>query len=119
MEAINSKGLVYKKYGPVYILPRRYMNGRLALTIHGADDGDYVGERIAVITVNIPQFPLNAGEILVKSWSENEGMARWLDENGIAVDTGGRAPSGHVEAHVMQLLWTHLEEEAPKLEWED
>jgi hypothetical protein len=49
-----------------------YENGRTAITLIGT--GEERGEPIAVATVNIPEEKLEDDEILIKNYSENEGM---------------------------------------------
>ena len=91
----------YKLYGEewkVWIRPGWYTRDRIALELI-----DRLGETVAKITVNIPEEELKEGEIIVKTWSENEPMAEFLIANGIATDTGRRAQAGYAEAWIMKL----------------
>ena len=54
----------------------KYGNGRIALQLIDANDGSMV----AVATVNLPDVELNPGEIIIKNYSENEGMLNTLYE---------------------------------------
>ncbi len=85
---------------PVYVQKLQYENGRVAIRLLHAEDGDPV----AVATVNLPDEQLGEDEVFIKDWSENEGMLKFLTENNIVVDTGRRVPCGFVEAAVCKLL---------------
>jgi hypothetical protein len=61
-------------------------------------------ETICIPTVNIPEAKLAKNEILIKDWSENEGVLQTLVENGIVKDTGKTVKTGFVNAHVCELL---------------
>lgn len=41
------------------------------------------GEPVAVATVNVPELPLASGEVIVKDYSENEGMLDALVAAGV------------------------------------
>jgi len=58
------------------------------------------GEPIATLTVYIEGVVLQDGELLVKTWSENERIAQQALESGLFEDTGKRVPTGFVEAQV-------------------
>ena len=58
---------------------RQYMNKRVALQLVDADNG----EAIATATVNVPHVPLREGEVVIKSYAENEGMVDALVAAGI------------------------------------
>ena len=77
----------------------KYENGRVALLLVGGD-----GSNIACATVNIPEEPLNEGEVLIKTWSENANMLPFLIKNKIVEDTGRDVPVGYVKARVCRLL---------------
>lgn len=86
---------------PARLLFTRYTNGAPAL-LAISDDG--IGEPLATISVNLPErsATLTPGQFFCKDWSENEGMADWLEENKIASRTGKIAPTGFVFAEVME-----------------
>ena len=60
------------------------------------------GQLAAVLTVNIPELDkvLKPGEFFVKTWSENETIAKEALASGLFVDTGKRLESGFVEAQI-------------------
>lgn len=94
------------KYGSynVKILPKIYMNGRLALLM--VDDPG--GEPVTTITINTPETHLEPGEIAVKNYTENEGMEDFLLANKLATDTGRFANGHYINAPIMKI--------APKLD---
>ena len=52
----------------------RYSNGRLGIVFI-----DHItGEPLLKITVNVPEIQIMENEIIIKDYSENEGVARWL-----------------------------------------
>jgi len=78
--------------GTVNLYAERYMNNRLALTIATRT------EPVATCTVNLADVDCPDGEIFVKDYSENEGMASWLKSvDVIAPGITGWSGSGYVE----------------------
>ena len=61
------------------------------------------GEMHAVLTVNIEDTLLKEDEILVKTWSENEDIARACLETGFFEDTGLLVPTGFVTASIWKV----------------
>ena len=90
------------KYGEYDCILERlqYQNGRTALQLYDAVDGTPV----LTATVNIPEAPLNSDQVLIKNWSENEGILDALIEHKVVVDTGVTVPTGFVEANLCVLL---------------
>jgi hypothetical protein len=78
----------------------QYGNGRLAVTLLDAHDAGPV----LTATVNLPEQPLEADEVYIKDWSENEGMLKFLQEHGIVVPTIKEVPTGYVTAHRCKVL---------------
>ena len=76
------------------------VNNRTALILTDVEDG----ADVAVATVNVPSEPLKPGEIILKTWSENDGILEALTEAGIVADTGRRVPCGHTEGVICRLL---------------
>jgi len=68
----------YSNY-TAYISKAQYINGRLALSFHDATDG----MKILIATVNLPDVDLREGEVIIKDYSENEGLFNWGDKNGL------------------------------------
>lgn len=90
----NCLGTIYH----VWLEKATYANGRIALMLMD-DEG-----QVACATVNIPGHDLGPNEILVKTWSENEGMLGFLLANRIVADLGRDVPTGYVKARVCKLL---------------
>ena len=88
------------KYGiySVWVEKKSYANGRVALML-----SDEEGQ-VACATVNLPEHDLKPGEVLIKTWSENEGMLDFLVMNHIVSDLGREVPTGYVSARVCKLL---------------
>ena len=86
-----------------------------ATAIYLVDTAD--GEPVATATVNVEGVSekLPASEVLIKDYSENEGMMDALIAAGLVRDTGRRVPTGYVTVPVARLLYgrheTDLEEE--------
>lgn len=92
----------YPPYGRVALRVGRYDEGhRVAIEIVGVED--IVNESVACLTVNIPQVFLEPGEILVKTWAENEQVAKVALTTGLFEDTGKRVQVGYVEAQVWRI----------------
>ena len=90
------------KYGniPVEIVPKKYVgSNRMALIMLDALDG----EPVTTITVNIPEAPLDDDEIIVKNYSENEGMLEFLVESGLVEDTGKFIQTGFVIVNIVKM----------------
>jgi hypothetical protein len=78
----------------------RYGNGRTALRLLDERDGGVV----AIATVNVREAALGPDEVLVKDYSENEGMLEVLTRHGVVEATGRVVPTGYANAHVCRLL---------------
>lgn len=78
----------------------QYRDGRTALILNDAA----TGEEVTVATVNMPMVPLGAGEVLIKDYSENEGVLKALEEAGWVKSTGERVRTGFVEIPKVTLL---------------
>lgn len=73
----------------------KYPNGRLAIV---------VGDDFAVATVNVPDVPLGAKQVLIKDYSENAGMLAALQEAGIIRRTGESVRTGFVALPVCEVI---------------
>ena len=82
-------------------IPAKKKAPRRAIMLVGVDKCP--GERIATLTVNIPEAEIADDEIIVKTWSENEGIAKDALASGLFEDTGRRIPTGFVEAQVWRV----------------
>lgn len=75
---------------------KRYTNGRVVIQLVLASDPDY---RLT-LTINIAHAELESGEFCVKTWAENEELARAALASGLFEDTGKRVVTGFVDAEV-------------------
>lgn len=81
--------------GPVTVELAHYANDRLAIKLTAADA---FPEPVATATVNIPEEPLALNEVLIKDWSENEGMLAWLIREQLVNPPTRMVPAGYCEA---------------------
>lgn len=70
----------------------RYANNRAQLHLYDKEDGCPV----AVATINVPNEDILPGEVIVKNYSENEGMYEALLEAKIISPSHRIIRSGHV-----------------------
>ncbi|MCU7829551.1 MAG: hypothetical protein KZQ85_10835 [Candidatus Thiodiazotropha sp. (ex Myrtea sp. 'scaly one' KF741663)] len=76
-----------------------YGNGRPAILLETEQ-----GLPVATATVNISFFKPAEGEVLIKDYSENEGILDCLADAGILEPTGKELWSGHAKLHICRLL---------------
>lgn len=77
-----------------------YSNGRTAMELVDATDG----EPVCTATVNIPETHIEKDEVIIKNYSENEGILDVLIEAGVISKPSRTIQTGYVEAHVCKLL---------------
>jgi len=79
---------------------KQYYNQRIAIELVeiGTD------EPVAYATVNIPEIDLKQSEIILKTYSENEGMLECLVDAGIVSKPIKWIEGGYVEVPVVELL---------------
>lgn len=95
IKRVNYKGC------PCNLMKSFYHHGnRVALCLIDAENG----EPVATATVNIPEMPLSEDEILIKNYSENQGMLSFLEKEEIVQRTGRVVESGYVTIPVCILL---------------
>lgn len=80
----------------------QYSNGRVAIRLMEIE----TGEQIAVATVNVPERSLQDDEVIIKDFSENEGMLPALIDAGIVEPTGLTVQTGWTESPICKLLIT-------------
>lgn len=88
------------KHWKCNLVSTEYKNGRTALLL----EADNTGAPVAVASVNVPGEPCPEGHTFIKDWSENEGIARALEEAGAIKLTGRKVPVGFVHALEAKLL---------------
>jgi len=62
------------------------------------------GEPVAIATVCIPKVKVNPGEVIIKNYSENEGILYVLIEAGIISEPKRYIKTGYVDCPVCDLL---------------
>jgi len=77
-----------------------YKDENLAIMLIDAE----TKEPIADATSNLPTFPLKSYEVLIKNYSENEGILQALIDGGIIEDTGIAISTGFVKLNLCNLL---------------
>ena len=75
-----------------------YENGRIAIQLIDAFDKS----RVAVATVNVPEIELEEGEIIIKNYTENEGMLEALCDAGI-IEPVREEPTGLTSVNICKL----------------
>lgn len=78
---------------------RTYGNGRPAITLVEDD-----GLTFAVLSVNVPDVHLEPGEVIIKTYSEGEGMLEFLLHHKIVSEPKRWIKTGWVEIPVVDLL---------------
>jgi hypothetical protein len=74
------------------------------ISIPDPSDPDDFAEPVATCTVCVPEFDLSQEHVLIKSWSENEGMEQELQRHGIIGPRVGHVACGYCEVSIHQLL---------------
>lgn len=83
---------------PITVVKASYSNGRIAITLVCSD-----GEPWGTFSVNLPDSPIEADEVIVKAWGENEALRAPMLATGLFEDTGKRIETGFVEAEVWRM----------------
>jgi hypothetical protein len=96
------KNLVKFKEWDCVLVYGNYANKRTAITLIEEATGDAV----ATATLNIDYVKLADDEIIIKDYSENEGMYEALLKSGIIGPIKRKVPLRHTYALVCDLLWT-------------
>jgi hypothetical protein len=98
---IEAFGQAYK----VWVEEETYATGQPALQVYTNDEEGYA-EPFGRLTVAMPGVALAPGEILLKTWSENEGWAEDLARK-LGYEPIGRAvPAGFAAAEI----WRKVED---------
>ena len=98
------KSLKYKDWN-CDLYKSYYEHGkRVALFLVAGQDDECAGEPVSTCTINLPEETLGEGEVFIKDYSENEGMAEFLEREGVVKRTGRVVQSGYVFIPVCKLL---------------
>jgi len=85
----------------------RYNNKRLAVVYISTEDEQFGPESECVATINIPEEQIEADEVIVKDYSENEGIYEEMLKAGHIGPELRRVSSGFISAPVCKLLLPH------------
>lgn len=78
------------------------LNGRTVILLH--DINSVAMDLVAVATINIPDAEVGMNEVLIKDWSENEGMVEALQRAGVIGPVLDMVTSGYTAASKHELL---------------
>ena len=96
MKTVKFKGQDQK------ILKSYYPNKRTALVLSTSSQ---FNEDSIVASVNLPESILpNNDHVFIKTWGENEGILKALEDAGAVESTGIEVPTGFVSATMVKLL---------------
>jgi hypothetical protein len=94
------------KYGETYDVTLKfgkYSNGRTAIELIDCEDGF----PLMTATVNLPDAEIQDDEVIIKNYSENEGVLEFLIKNEIVSPPTRTIPTGWVTCQVVKLLKTN------------
>jgi hypothetical protein len=87
---------------PVTVNIRKYSNGRSAIELLEIDP-ECGFTPYMTASVNIPNVLLQDNEVLIKDYSENEGITNFLAKHNIVTPTNNWVKSGYVDVQVCVL----------------
>lgn len=90
----------FKGYDCVLDTTRKYPNGNVAIILLRHK----TGEMICKATISVPHLILDETEVVIKNYSENEGILEVLENAGVIKQTGQFATVGYVQAPICKLL---------------
>ena len=94
------KTVKFKKWNCIVEVGKYRNNDRIALKL--VEVG--TGKPVATATVNIPEAELEPNEVIIKNYSENEGMYQALFEAGIISKAKRHVQTGNVTCAVCDYI---------------
>lgn len=95
-----------------------YGNGRVAIELYTLE-----GEPFMVASVNVPSVHLEEDEVIIKDYSENEGVLNFLEDNNIVHATPYAVQVGHTYCKICILQpeekWLSASEEPAPVGYND
>lgn len=95
----NNEIIKFKKWDCILQF-KKYKNNRTAICLVDAQ----TFEPVAIATTNVPEVPLKDNEVIIKDYSENEGMLDTLVNANIISKLGKNVKIGHVKCEICKLL---------------
>lgn len=92
----------YKDYGNCKLVFEEYTNDQIAIHLVGVE-GEYNDSLILTATVAV-NFPLDENEVIIKNYSENNGIYEVLKKEGIISTAKEVVRLGFTEGLVCDLL---------------
>lgn len=96
----------HTKYGGnvpnAFIVQSEYYNNK---SIHLSVYDALSGQQICVATTNVPGYRPEPGYVLIKDWSENEGVFNALFQAGVIGHIEGTVKAGYTQALLCKYLW--------------
>jgi hypothetical protein len=84
----------------------QYGNKRLAIQLVSAVEDHskdlYLGEPIGTATVNMPDIDITKDQVIIKAYSENEGMVEALQKAGYISENVQAVNIGFVDVHIAE-----------------
>lgn len=94
------KTIQHKGYTLIVNVQNYSNNKRKAIQLIDSEDGC----PYCMATINLPEVQLLENEVIIKDYSENEGILHSLVKADIIEDTGKTASSGYTYGNVCKLL---------------
>ena len=91
----------------------RYGNGRKAICLYDVDDMPF-----STATINVSEKEVDIEKVIVKDYSENEGMYKFLRTNNIVAPSEEGYSLAFGDAPVCELLPESEWEQAPEPDWD-
>lgn len=71
---------------------------------------DCTGAQYMTASVNVPDHFLQEGEVIIKNYSENEGILKALVEAGVVEPPHAKVRCGYVKADLCRMTYTFMGE---------
>jgi hypothetical protein len=78
----------------------RYSNDKIAIQLFDVEDNSTV----ATASINLPHIELEKDEVIIKDYSENEGLLQVLLDAKIVETTGKSINVGYVKVQICKLI---------------
>lgn len=97
---MNSFTTVKFKKWICFIEMGTYPNGRKAIELVNAKNG----EAVLVATINVPEVEINGDEVIIKNYTENEGVLDALIKSKVISNPIRTIQTGYITAPICKLL---------------